>query len=485
MSRNSVDEPDRRQLRQIIAGLTDGLMLIEPDRRIVWANDAALRMHSVTDLAELGRTVDDYNERFILRTRDGKSLSVRSRPVERLCRGEDFTDVIVHVARRQEEQPDFYHCVRGFTLTDDEGQPDCLVLVICDVTEAFEAQERFERMFSANPAPAVIVRVGDLRYVRANQGFLEMTGHTVEGVVGRTIYDVDILAGAERREIAKSQLSSWKAVPQMEAELALPDGTTKLVIVAGHPVEFGVERCMIFTFADLEPRRRLESALRQSEERFAKAFRLAPVPMALATLDGHRFLSVNNAFLELTGWAVEEVVGRRPGEIELWESSAVRREVERRITEGGGFRGYELKLKTRSQALVDCLMSAETATIRGEACVLSVFQDITERKRTELELIAAIEATMKDTAWLSGKIMDKLAALRAPQSGGSASPDVELTRRELEVLSHIAQGRADAGIAEALGLSRNTVRNHVARLYGKIGAHNRAEAIIWARERGR
>ena len=35
---------------------------------------------------------------------------------------------------------------------------------------------------------------------------------------------------------------------------------------------------MPFTFADLKPRRKAETALRQSEERFAKAFRLAPVP---------------------------------------------------------------------------------------------------------------------------------------------------------------------------------------------------------------
>ena len=58
----------------------------------------------------------------------------------------------------------------------------------------------------------------------------------------------------------------------------------------------------------------------------------------------------------------------------------------------------------------------------------------------------------------------------------------ELTERE--VLALITKGRNDAAIADALSLKRNTVRNHVARLYAKIGAHNRAEAIIWARERG-
>lgn len=41
----------------------------------------------------------------------------------------------------------------------------------------------------------------------------------------------------------------------MEAELPVPDGRTKLVILAGQPIETGDDKCMLFTFADLEPRR--------------------------------------------------------------------------------------------------------------------------------------------------------------------------------------------------------------------------------------
>jgi PAS domain S-box-containing protein len=245
------------------------------------------------------------------------------------------------------------------------------------------------------------------------------------------------------------------------------------------------EQCMIFTFADLEPRRRAEQALRQSEERFATAFRFAPVPMLLTSLEGQRILNVNHAFLALTDWGYESVVGRRPADIELFESGKVRREIEERVAEAGAFRGYELNLKTRDGSLVTCLASAETVTINGQYCILSAFQDISDRKRTELDLIAAIEGAMQDSSWLSQKIMDRMAALRTPVAPtGSAVSSVELTRREREVLILITQGKSDEAIADALGLKRNTVRNHVARLYAKIDAHSRAEAIIWARDRG-
>ena len=61
---------DRRQLHQIIAGLTEGVILIEPDQRIVWANEAALAMHGGTELKALGDNVPEYRERFRLRYRN-------------------------------------------------------------------------------------------------------------------------------------------------------------------------------------------------------------------------------------------------------------------------------------------------------------------------------------------------------------------------------------------------------------------------------
>ncbi len=60
----------------------------------------------------------------------------------------------------------------------------------------------------------------------------------------------------------------------------------------------------------------------------------------------------------------------------------------------------------------------------------------------------------------------------------------QLTSREREVLGLMCQGHDDDGIAKGLKLSRNTVRNHVATIYSKIGVHRRSAAIVWARDRG-
>ncbi len=476
---------DLRHLRQIIVGLDEGVILIDPDQSLLWANDAALAMHGVQDIAELGATVDEYRTRFQLRYRNNHRVDADDYPIERVVAGDSFSEVVVEVTVAGEDSPRWVHQVRSLVLNDaDDGDPACLVLIIQDVSARYEAEDRFEQSFNANPAPAVICRLGDLRFVKVNQGFLEMTGYQRDQVLCRTVYDIDVLRGADRRDLAKARLAEGLTIPQMEAEFELPGGGTKLVIVAGQPIDMSGQPCMLFTFADLEPRRKAQDALRHSEERFTRTFQMAPVPMAIGARDGHLLCEVNASFTAMSGYSATEIIGRPLGEVELWESSAVRRQIEAALDGGRDLRGHEARITARDGATIDCIVSTEAIRLGDDACVLWAFQDITRRKATELELVEAIEAVMKDTSWFSRSIMDKLARLRAPQPQEDGAGLDDLTARERDVLALICRGYDDKTIARTLDVSSNTVRNHVARIYAKIGVNRRIAAVAWARARG-
>jgi PAS domain S-box-containing protein len=478
-------QADRRQLQQIIAGLSDGVILIEPDRTIAWANEAALAMHGVGGVEELGADVADYRRRFELRYLNQHRVGRDDHPMERVLAGETFRDVVVEVAPTGEAEPRWTHAVRSLVLTDAAGEPDCLVLVIDDATERFEAEERFERAFAANPAPAVICRLHDLRYVKVNQGFLELTGHEREDVIGRSVYELDVLEGAEKKDLAVQRLRDGATIPQMEAVLRLPKGDSKAVVVAGQPLEVAGQACMLLTFVDLEARKKAEAALRQSEERFAKAFRLTPVPTVIATGREVRLLDVNDAFAAATGYAAMLAIGRTAHELKLWESSAEARAFQRTLRRSGSARGMELRLRAKDGALLDCLASAETVTVQDRPCVLCTFQDISARKHSERELVAAIEAAMRDGAWFSKVVMDKLAELRQPRRAEDPGASLDdLTPREQDILGLLCEGLADKEIADRLGLSGSTVRNGLSAVYKKLGVRRRNAAVAWARERG-
>ncbi len=473
---------DRHELRQIIAGLSEGVILVEPDQTIAYANAAALAMHGAESLDELGPTIDDYRDRFCLRYRN--NVTPETYPIERVVAGEQFHDVVVQVRRADRPETDFVHSLRSLVATDREGNPSCLALILKDVSDQFEAEHRFEATFNANPAPAVITRLSDLRHVKVNHGFLEMTGYTRDAVIGRSVYEVDILAGARNRDLAVSRLKEGGTIPQMEACLDLPEGGGRFVIVAGQPIEMGDEPHMLFTFADLELRRKAETALRQSEERFAKAFRMTPVPTVLARAEDRQVTGVNEAFVRVFGFAEESVVGRTLEGAGLWVNDKQRLHVDAALDRQGSVLGGEVCLHHADGSNLDCLISAERVEINDAASILFVLQDITDRKHTERELFDAIETVMADTSWFSRGLIDKLANLRPPSREGHDPSVPDLTVRERQILNLICSGLNDEAIARKLGLSRNTVRNHGAALYRKLGIHKRSEAIVWGRENG-
>ncbi len=471
-------------LQQIIAALTEGIIIVDPDGTLAWADNTALALHGVSTLKELGGTVDGYHSHFQLSYQNGHRLRPGEYPMQRLLAGETIDRLLVEVSRRTDGKR-WTHEVRTMALTDAAGQPDCLVMILDDETERFNAEERFERAFGANPAPAIIVRLSDLRYVKVNRGFLELTGYGQGALIGHSMHEIDVLRGAERRDLAFERLHAGATIPQMEGCLSLSDGHDRTVLIGGQPLEIGDERCMLFTFADLHPRQQAQDALRQSEERFAKAFHLAPGPMAIFALDGLRVLDVNGAFTTATGWRREEIVGRSETDIRLWGPGELREELERQIRQTGQVRSVEIPLRSKDGSLCDYLLSAEAVDIHNERCMLSVMLDITERKQTETELLAAVQSVMQDTSWLGQKIVEKLAVITRATGPSSKQPELAaLPTRSREVLDLMARGTPDEEIAAKLGISRNTLRNHVATIYSKLGLHKRSAVVVWARERG-
>lgn len=75
-------------------------------------------------------------------------------------------------------------------------------------------------------------------------------------------------------------------------------------------------------------------------------------------------------------------------------------------------------------------------------------------------------------------------AVPTPAGNPAAIAELGISPRELDVLAELAAGRSNKEIARRLAISPNTVKTHVARLYEKLGAVRRTDAIARARELG-
>ncbi|WP_407117600.1 response regulator transcription factor [Bradyrhizobium sp. LMG 9283] len=163
-----------------------------------------------------------------------------------------------------------------------------------------------------------------------------------------------------------------------------------------------------------------------------------------------------------------------------WMDDKTRRSV------NGGLLDLTLPIRRPDASALDCFMSPVAVTINGQRTVLCAIQESAEQGDSERDLIAAIQAAMADTSWFARVIIEKLKSLRQGNRSSEASDDGidALSDREREVLGLICEGISDAEMSRILRLSPNTVRNHIASLYRKIGVNRRSAAIIWARERG-
>jgi PAS domain S-box-containing protein len=209
--------------------------------------------------------------------------------------------------------------------------------------------------------------------------------------------------------------------------------------------------------------------------------------MAVAEMEHwFRFTSVNEAFAKATGYGEKDAVDRTAEELGLWERPEEAAGFEKLLRKAGSARDVEVRLRAKDGSVLDCVLSAEAVMIQNRACALWAMQDVTERRRTEEDLAGAIDAVMRETSWFSRTVLEKLAQLRRPagKPEAEASGVADLTRRGGEILGLVCRGLDDGAIAERLGLSRTTVRNHVNALYRKTGARGRAALVVWARERG-
>jgi len=125
-----------------------------------------------------------------------------------------------------------------------------------------------------------------------------------------------------------------------------------------------------------------------------------------------------------------------------------------------------------SNADEDVLVSAIEAGASGY---------ITKHKPA-VEVMAAVRAAANGEMLVSSDMLARLLPRVTQRRANKVGHD--LTARELEVLELLAEGTPNHELAQRMGISRNTVRNHVQNLLTKLGVHSRLEAVALATREG-
>ncbi|HEU4759074.1 MAG TPA: PAS domain S-box protein [Dehalococcoidia bacterium] len=198
-------------------------------------------------------------------------------------------------------------------------------------------------------------------------------------------------------------------------------------------------------------------------------------------VDGEqRIIFWNQAATKLLGISAQEVLGRYCYD----------------VIAGGDYQGHpfcrrgcptiEAAKRGRSVQNYDvCSRRADASTVWLNVSALSVddpegrsrlaihfFRDVTRRRQAEMLAQQTIEAVSRHRPGEG--------ATEREAGGPYPAPVPRLTRREMEVMRLLASGTSPPAMARTLGITVATVRNHIEHILGKLGVHNRLEAVVYA-----
>jgi PAS domain S-box-containing protein len=137
---------------------------------------------------------------------------------------------------------------------------------------------------------------------------------------------------------------------------------------------------------DVTDQKRMERALRLSEEKFSKAFLASPYAIVISTMEEGKLIDVNDSFIRIMGFSREESIGRTSFELGLWSCPSDRNGVLNEFRQTGRVRSKLIVFQTKCGKHLAVNYSAEFIEVGGRKCLLSVCEDITERKQAEEKL---------------------------------------------------------------------------------------------------
>ncbi len=354
---------------------------------ILWATDAAgvFTLSEGKGLSALGLRPGEVVGRSVFEFyRDYPDILARHR---RALAGETFTSVgqVGPVALAVQYAP-----LRGAA-----GEITGMIGVGTDVTEQRRSEEalrqsnQFNDEIISSAGVGIVVYDLGLRYMVFNPFMEELSGRAASSVLGRYVLDCFPTLAEEGIQALLESALCGVTTPAPDLSFTPPGSQNPRWlsgVYAPHRNAKGDIIGVVGIIRDITERKTAEQALRQSEERFSRAFQASPAPMIISTLRDDRCAYINEAAERLFGYRLEEVVGRSGVEIGFWKDPEDRERALAPLRRGEPVRDLELQIPTRAGETKDVLLSVERVELDEQPCLLTFCHDITARKKAEQTL---------------------------------------------------------------------------------------------------
>lgn len=385
-------------LNSLLDNMSEGIIELNTDRRIVYANPFSLEIFNKIETEILGLSI------FDLFTKDQKADLESLLPNKPIGEHEPPAQQLLTFGSK-------HLSLKLICLKGDESH---LLLIINDITEIrnnelnlIEANNFLNSIFDSSSSVSIISTDLDQNIVFWNKGAENLFGYSANDVVGKR--QISILYPTDREiEQAKNireTVLNKKMPVSFNIKERTKDGEEIWVKVHSSPrVDENEKICGILGIGeDITESLKLSEYLKRSEEKYRSVLEANPDPVIVCDNDG-KVIYFNPAFTDIFGWRLEECLGRKMDDFVSDNNTSETAEIIEKVKSGEVYSGIETQRYTKDGATVDVSISASAYYGRDAEPIGTIFniRDITEQKRIETQFIQAQK--MESIGTLAGGI---------------------------------------------------------------------------------
>jgi len=380
---------NRAKLNAALSSMTDALFISDVDGNFEEFNDAFATFHKFKNKDDCAKTFAEYPGFLDVFLPDGNPAPVEQWAVPRALRGEKVQNA-EYALHRRDTGESWVGSYSFAPILGNNGDIVGSVVVGRDITEQKhaeqklkEALQRFSAIIQTSPNAIVITDFN---------GTVNLWNEAAENTFGWKNSEIigqrnPIIPKDRLDEIQKlrGHIYAGKTIKNLETVCIRKDYSQIHVNFSSSPFLDGNGKVIgiLSLVEDITERKKIERTLKESEEKFRKAFLTNPDSITINRLDDGMYISVNNGFTQIFGFSAEEVLNKTSLEINIWQDSEKRAQFVQMLKNDGLVENFDVRLVSKSGKKNDTLVSATIIEIDGIPHILSTTKDFTERKQVE------------------------------------------------------------------------------------------------------
>ncbi|RPI05928.1 MAG: PAS domain S-box protein [Ignavibacteriae bacterium] len=281
---------------------------------------------------------------------------------------------------------------------DVKGNIISMIGTIQDITERKHAEKALQEISETlrtliQSSPLAIIAIdpdGDVTLW--NPAAEQMFGWREREIMGQALPTITDDQREEHRAIREHVLGG-NALTNMEVRRRKKDGSLIDISISIAPLRNaqGQVTGMMSVSADITDRKRVEGALRNSEEKFRKAFMTSPDSININRLTDGAYISINQGFTRILGYTEEDILGKTSLEKNIWDDPGDRKKLVEGLTRDGVVENLVARFRSKTGEIKYGMMSASVIELGGVPHILNITRDITERRQIEEALRSSEE----------------------------------------------------------------------------------------------